>query len=109
MVAGVSRERAGCRSSASRGIVDVVDVGIACRANVVPVCTYPVVKASLSNHLAPFPSRGRVISVIILRHLDDSSRARRDSRATSYLNRSKFTSTSDARFGASWLYTAGNR
>lgn len=26
---------------------DVVDVGIACRANVVPVCTYPVVKASL--------------------------------------------------------------
>lgn len=108
MVAGVSRAHA-VVGTASRGIVDVVDVRIACRANVVPVCTYPVVKASLPNHLSRFPSRDRVISVIILRHLDDSSRARRDSRTTSYLNRSKFASTSDARFGASWLYTAGNR
>lgn len=51
MVAGVSRARV--VGTASRGIVDVVDVGIACRANVVPVCTYLVVKASLPNHLYP--------------------------------------------------------
>lgn len=40
------------------------------------------------------PPRGRVISVIILRHLDDSSRAPVP-RTTSYLNRPEFASTSD--------------
>lgn len=48
----------GRQRTASRGILDVVDVGIACRANVVPVCTYPVVKASL---YLPVPRRAGLL------------------------------------------------
>lgn len=87
--------------------------------NVVPVCTYPVVKASL--YLLPSPSRarlssrGRVISVIILRHLDDSSSAPGIPGTTSYLNRSEFAfhhfrhALRTGGEGAFLLCTAGNR
>jgi len=61
-------------------------LGSRAAANVVPVCTYPVAVEQLL--LPPLSSpdggpavrflspRGRVINVIILRQLDDSSRAR---------------------------------